>query len=198
MLLAMMLLAVQDVPKGQDAPPEEKPRSAPAGTSSAPPEGTQRWSIMVDPCASVTGDPLKDEIVVCGSAAAGSPRIPLPAERGAPDRPMPSNPYVTGTGALAATGSPCATLSQGCSTGLDLFGGGTALVRLIGKVIDPDSCCETPGEATNIGGLIGDVVSGVGNAFKRKPDKRGRVAIPLDDTPIDWDAAREAAPKPAK
>ena len=194
MLLALMLLAAQDVPRGQDAPPEEKPRTA---TATAP-EGTQSWSILADPCASVTGDPAKDEIVVCGSTAATSPRLPLPAERGPPDRPMPSNPYMTGTGALAATAAPCATLSEGCTVGIDLFGGGTALIRLIGKVADPDSCCERPGEATNPVGLVGDMIQGVGGLFKRKPDKRGRVAIPLDGTPIDWDAARAAAPKPEK
>lgn len=140
--------------------------------------GTQRWSILADPCASAkTGE---DNIVVCGSNAE-SARLPLPAERGPPDRPMPSNPEVTGMGALAATQSPCATLSQGCTTGVDLFGGGTALVRLVGKIIDPNSCCERPGEATNPALLAGDVARGIGKIFRKKPDKSNRVPIPLDD-----------------
>lgn len=191
MLFALMF-AVQDAPKVEEAP------DAPPGSTVHRPatdaKGGQRWSIMVDPCASVRGNPVSDEIVVCGSAAADSPRLPLPDERGPPDRPMPSNPYRSGIGALAATRSPCATLSQGCTTGVDIFGGGTALVRLLGKVIDPNSCCEDPGEATNPVGLVRDVVGGVGKLFKRKPDRRGRVAIPLDDSPIDWDAARAASP----
>lgn len=192
MILATLLLLAS----AQDAPPVAPPESNIVRPATAS-DGTQRWSILVDPCASVVGNPVSDEIVVCGSAAADSPRMPLRDERGPPDRPMPSNPYRTGSGALAATGSPCATLSQGCTTGIDLFGGGTALVRLIGKVIDPGSCCETPGEATNPAALIGDAISGIGGVFKHKPDRRGRVAIPLDDAPIDWDAARAAAP-PAK
>lgn len=198
MILAtlLMLASAQDAPPVQDAPPAAPPESnvsAPATAS----DGSQRWSILVDPCASVRGNPNSNEIVVCGSTAATSPRLPLPEERGPPDRPMPSNPYLSGMGALAATGSPCATRSEGCTTGIDLFSSGTALVRLVQKVVDPDSCCERPGEATNPVALIGDMISGIGSVFKRKPDRRGRVAIPLDDSPIDWDAARAAAP-PAK
>lgn len=175
----VLMLAAQDAP-----PPANTAPSVPAGSTVASPavdaSGGQSWSILVDPCAAVTGNPAKDEIVVCGSAAADSPRLPLPAERGPPDRPMPSNPDLSGSGALAATGAPCATLSQGCTVGMDLFGGGTALVRLIGKVVDPDSCCEAPGEATDPGRLVGDVISGVGGLFRRKPDKSKRIPIPLD------------------
>ncbi|MCW3846183.1 hypothetical protein OF829_02960 [Sphingomonas sp. LB-2] len=187
MILAtlLMLAAPQDAPPVQDAPRIEEAPDAPPGATLTRPhvdaDGTQRWSILADPCAAVTGDPTRDEIVVCGSAAAGSPRLPLPAERGPPDRPMPSNPYVTGRGALAATVPPCATLSQGCTTGIDLFGGATALVRLMGKAVDPGSCCETPGEATNPAGLIGDIASGIGRIFKRRPDRSKRIPIPLDD-----------------
>lgn len=181
MILAMMLAAAGV----QDAPPVEKKPATPAGSSVAAPstdgDGTQRWSILVDPCASVTGNPVRDEIVVCGSTAATSPRLPLPGERGPPDRPMPSNPNLSGSGALAATSAPCAARSGGCTTGVDLFGGGTALVRLIGKVIDPDSCCEAPGEATNPFALAGDIGSGVAGLFRGKPDKSNRIPIPLDD-----------------
>lgn len=152
-----------------------------AGTSVAKPvqdaSGTQRWSILPDDCAPSR---IEGEILVCGTAeAAAAPRLPLPGERGPPDRPMPSNPEVTGMGALAAASPPCATLSQGCTTGVDIFGMGTFLVRAIGKVVDKDSCCEEPGEATNIGYLIRDV----GKVFRKKPkiDKSNRIPIPLDD-----------------
>lgn len=185
-LATLMLLAAQDAPKipAQDAPKIEEAPDAPPGSTVVKPavaaDGTQRWSILADPCATVSSNPAGDEIVVCGSTATATPRLPLPDQRGAPDRPMPSNPYMTGTGALGAASAPCATLSQGCTVGIDLFSGGTAVVRLIGKLVDPESCCEEPGEATNIGGLVGDVGSAIGSIFKRKPDKRGRIPIPLD------------------
>jgi len=168
----LMLAGIQDVP------------AAPAvdGTSAKPAkdaDGTQRWSILADSCA-----PRADsEILVCGTGQSDAPRLPLPGERGPPDRPMPSNPDVSGTGALAATGAPCATQSAGCTTGVDIFGMGTLLVRAIGKIIDKDSCCEEPGEATNIGYLIRDTGKAVKRTFgkKQKVDKSNRVPIPLDD-----------------
>lgn len=153
-------------------------------------DGTQRWSLMPDPCAS---ERIEGELLVCGETAAAeaAPRLPLPGERGPPDRPMPGNPDVSGTGALAVSIPPCATRSQGCTTGLDLFGGATFLVRAVGKVIDKDSCCEEPGEATNFGGLLRDI----GKALRKKPkvDKSNRVPIPLDD-PAPADPKAAAAP----
>lgn len=190
-----MLFAAVMVLAMQDAPPVEQAPDAPPGSTVSKPvvaaDGTQRWSILVDPCASVDGG--REEIVVCGSAMASSPRLPLPAERGPPDRPMPSNPYLSGSGALASAAAPCATLSQGCTTGLNLFGGGTALIRLIQKLVSPGSCCETPGEATNPVALVSDIATGVRRNVKGKPDRRNRVAIPLDDLRPE----REPAPAPA-
>lgn len=180
--LLLVLTAAQDVP----APPSA------AGTNIAKPardaDGTQRWSILTPTCAGKEG-----EIVVCGATAdLSEPRLPLPGERGPPDRPMPSNRDVTGSGALAATYAPCATRSQGCTTGVDVFGMGTFLVRALGKVIDKDSCCEEPGEATNIGFLIRDTVKGAKKIGRKKPDKSNRVPILLDDpAPV-----AKAAPTP--
>ena len=164
MLLAMMLglAGVQDVPAAQ------------VQTKA---DGTQRWSILADPCA---GKPAAaDEILVCGEGEA-SQRLPL-ADSAPPDRPMPGNPDRSGIGALALTDAPCATRSEGCTTGIDLFGGGTFLIRAVGKLIDPDSCCEEPGESRNFFKLAGDVGSAVGKAFKKKPDKSNRIPIALDD-----------------
>ena len=141
------------------------------------PDGTQRWSILADPCAAAR---TQDEIVVCARGTETTPRLPLPAERGPPDRPMPSNPDVSGAGALAAAQTPCATDSNGCTVGLDIFGAGTALIRGVGKLIDRDSCCEDPGEGTNPLRLVGDAGKAVGRIFKKKPDKSKRVPIPLD------------------
>lgn len=177
-MLAIAMLALAGIQEATLAAPEQRP------------DGGQRWSILADPCAPSDPD---GEILVCGKDAETSQRLPLPGERGPPDRPIPSNPYLTGAGALAATASPCATLSQGCTTGVDIFGGGTALVRLIGKAIDKDSCCEAPGEATNPVALVGDAISALRKPFRKKVDKSKRVPIPLDDPAP---AKAEAAPEP--
>ncbi|KQN35733.1 hypothetical protein ASG37_15580 [Sphingomonas sp. Leaf407] len=146
------------------------------GQTAVPPP--ERFSILVDPCASQRRHSQDDEILVCGEQAR-DPRIPIPAERTPPDRPLASNPYTDGAGAMAAAAPPCATLSQGCTTGVDMIGGGVFLVRALGKLIDPNSCCEEPGEYKDVGKLIGDVMRGA----KRGPSKAERakrVAIPLD------------------
>lgn len=139
--------------------------------------GTPPQRIILSNCP----DGVGGEIVVCGTP--DKPRLPLPDERGPPDRPIPSNPGVTGMGALAQTETPCATLQGGCQAGVDIFGAGTAAIRLVGKLIDPDSCCERQGESTNPGMLIGDAIGGLKRAFGKKPDKSGRVAISLDEPP---------------
>lgn len=146
---------------------------AQAATAAPPPD---QFSILNDPCPAST----ETEVVVCGGLPA--PRLPLPAERGPPDRPMPSNPELTGTGALAAGGKPCSTLQKGCTVGVDFVGAGVAVVRLVGKLIDPNSCCEA-GEATDPMALAKDVVRGAKHAFGKKPDKSNRVAIALDAPP---------------
>ncbi|WP_242119596.1 hypothetical protein [Sphingomonas lacusdianchii] len=149
--------------------------ATPARAIPTPPE---RISILVDPCASQRRNSQDDEILVCGEAAR-TPRIQLPSERTPPDRPLASNPYADGRGAMAAAAPPCATLSQGCTTGVDIFGGGTFLVRAVGKLIDPNSCCDEPGEATNVGKLLSDVVRGVKGGPSKK-ERAKRVTIPLD------------------
>lgn len=147
-------------------------------TASPPPGPPERISILVDPCASQRRHAQDDELLVCGRDLQ-SPRLSLPADRGPPDRPLPSNPDADGRGAIAASASPCATLSQGCTSGVDIIGGGVFAIRAIGKLIDPDSCCEEPGEYKDVGRLIGDVVRGVkGGASKAERAKR--IAIPLD------------------
>lgn len=169
LLIVLALIAAQDAPATATQPKQAA-------------DGTQSWSILNDPCPSPVGR-KPEEILVCAKGAQPDPRLPLPGERGPPDRPMPSNPDVTGIGALNASIAPCATRSEGCTTGINILGGGTALIRGIGKLIDPNSCCEEPGEATNPVKLVGDAIGGVGRAFKKKPDKTGRVAISLDDLP---------------
>jgi len=170
--LLLGLVVMQTVP-AQDVPGQAVRQD---------PDGTQRWSVLADSC------PRPDDtnvVIVCGQPAEPSPRLPLPAERGPPDHPAPSNPDLSGTGALAVSAAPCATRSQGCTTGIDLLGGGTFLIRAAGKLVNPDSCCEEPGEATNPVGLVNDIGSVFKRTFKKKPDKSNRVPIPLDDPQPD-------------
>lgn len=138
----------------------------------APP---QSHSVLHQPCESSDTD-----VVVC---ARRPERLPLPGERGPPDGPTPSNPDVTGAGALAAQRVPCSARQGGCTVGVDILGAGTAAIRLVGKLIDPDSCCERPGEATSVGLLLSDVVKGLNGSPAAKPDKAKRVAIDLDAPP---------------
>ena len=155
----------------------------------APAAAPTRFSILepigTEPCVKrgKDGKALNgpDDIVVCGKALP-SQALPYPNEA-VSKGPVPSNPYLTGTGALAAEATPCASVSGGCQTGIDFFGGGTQVVRLIQKVVAPDSCCERPGEASDLGMLITDAAKGVGKAFRKKPDKSKRVAIALDAPP---------------
>jgi len=190
MLLAALLMLVQDtaLPSPAALPAAAPAASAPARDSAAaaPPKV---WSIKADPCATArTG---ANDIVVCGNVAP-SPRLPLPDERGPPDHPAPSNPDMTGTGALAAAAPVCAARIGGCPGGVDLFGGATFLVRAVGKAVDPNSCCDEPGQATNPAMLVRDIA----RVFKKK-DKRPRIPIPLDDSPLPLPAAKPAsAPQP--
>lgn len=142
-----------------------------AQAAAAPPP--QSHSVLHRPCTASDGD-----VVVC---ARRPERLPLPGERGPPDGPTPSNPDVTGVGAFDS--APCAARQKGCQVGVDMFGAGTAAIRLVGKLIDPDSCCDRPGEGTNAGKLIGDAVGGVRKLFAKKPDTSNRVPIALDAPP---------------
>lgn len=141
-------------------------------------DGTQRWSVLARPCADTAGSREGGDILVCGRAG-DAYRLPLPGERPPPDRPLPGNPEASGRGAMAVTRAPCGTLSAGCPTGIDLFGGATFLVRMAGKLVDPDSCCDDPGEATDPLMLLGDAAAAVGIDGKEKTRGK-RVPIPLD------------------
>lgn len=126
--------------------------AAPAGVAPPP----QRFSILAQTCAPVTREGR--EVVVCGNDPATSQRLPLPNEA-VPDHGIPSNPYVTGTGALAAQVTPCAATQWGCTVGF-------------GPPIEP---------------IVGAIVKGIRNAGKerrwakaRAADGTRRQAIALD------------------
>lgn len=94
------------------------------------------------------------EVVVCGDGTSGA-RLPLPDDRGPPDHPVASNPKLDGVGALAAQATPCAATLRGCQVGIG-----------------------PPPE------LVNAAIDAIKGAFAKKPDKHGRVAIPLDDPPV--------------
>lgn len=95
----------------------------------------------------------KGTIVVCGNGDTGN-RIPLPDE-GEPPAGRGANRDLSAARALALQGTPCAATQKGCTVGF-------------GPPIAP---------------LVGAAAQALQSAFAKKPDKRGRVAIPLDDPP---------------
>jgi hypothetical protein len=169
--MLLLILAAQVATPPPAAPPPEAAKAA--------------WSILdpvgTEPCVPQGKVKAKGEdIVVCGRPLP-SQKLPYPNEV-VLDRPKPSNPNMTGAGALAVEDSaPCGAVQRGCTTGVDLFGGATQAVRLVQKLISPGSCCEEPGESRNIMKLGKDVVHGVGGVFRKKPDKSGRLAIALEE-----------------
>lgn len=144
-----------------------------AAPAAAPPE---RISILV-PVADqrCTRGRVEGEVVVCADAAP-DPSLPLPAEA-PPIGPAAVNPNRSGLGAMRAEATPCGATQRGCTTGVNLFGLGTALVRGVQKLVAPGSCCEEAGESTDPGRLVRDVAG----AFRGKPPKREAVAIDLDE-----------------
>ena len=112
---------------------------------------TESWSILA-PTDEICEKRTTDQgdIVVCDRPGSGQ-RLPLfEAEPGATPRGV--NPNKTGIGALAAGATPCAATQRGCVVGF-------------GPPIVP---------------IIKGAVSALKSALAAKPDKRGRIPIPLD------------------
>jgi hypothetical protein len=91
-------------------------------TPAAPPQtalGSERFSLLArDPCPPSAG--TREDVIVCGRRQADD-RIPdMPDE--VPAGPVPSNPQLTGIGALRASGTPCAATQWGCQTGVNILG----------------------------------------------------------------------------
>jgi hypothetical protein len=121
--------------------------AAPAApTKAAPPP--ERFSILLQDCPRQTD--AKGDVVVCADSP-NAQRLPLPDER-VPSGPVVSNPNLTGIGALAAEGAPCAAVQRGCLVGF-------------GPPIVP---------------MVKGLVSAAKSAFAKKPDKSNRIPIPLD------------------
>jgi hypothetical protein len=123
----------------------------------AVPPAPDRFSILVPvagaPCRPSPGAPpaRPGDVTVCADGLPDQ-TVPLPGDY-VYDTPRPSNPQLTGTGALAAQGTPCATLQGGCQVG---FGAPVVQALLNGAI-----------------GLVKD-------ATRKRYPKQGRVAIPLD------------------
>lgn len=101
-MLPLLLIALQT------APAVPLPPAAP---------GTQRFSILADEPCPASGD--NKEIIVCGRRPADD-RVTRMGDE-VPDGPVPSNPDMTGIGALRAATPPCAALQGGCQVGVNLL-----------------------------------------------------------------------------
>lgn len=91
---------------------------APAVPLPPPGPGAQRFSILArDPCPPSAGS--KQDIIVCGRRQADD-RAPRLGDE-IPTGPTPSNPDMTGIGALRAASIPSPALQGGCQAGFDLL-----------------------------------------------------------------------------
>jgi hypothetical protein len=128
-----------------------------AAPAAAAPTLPQRWSILTpapgENCVPERRPGDKDDIVICGTPdPQASLRLPDPDS--VPSKgPMKSNPYLTGSGALAAMNTPC-PISRNCVVGF-----GPPIVPMIKGAVDVAK-----------------------RTFRKKPDKSRRVPIPLDDS----------------
>lgn len=139
-----------------------------APTTPVVPQPPPRWSIL-NPPACPGSSPT--EIIVCGGKGAAEQRLPLPGERPPQDRPR--QPTGDPRAALDNAGPVC---PPGGCTGADLLTVPVVLIRGIGALIDPHSCCEN-GEGKDAMALVRDV----GRKFRKKPDTSNRVPIVLDE-----------------
>ncbi len=125
-----------------------------AAPAAAPPQ-PERWSILTpapgQSCVPERRPGDKEDIVVCGDPDPQT-SLRLPDPDSVPSSgPVKSNPYLTGSGALAAMDTPC-QISRSCVVGF-----GPPIVPMIKGAVDVAK-----------------------RAFRKKPDKAGRVAIPID------------------
>lgn len=130
-MLPLLLIALQVVP-------------------AAPSPEHDRVSILLPDCPASAD--AKQDVVVCGRRP-GSDRAP--ELRGQPSSgPMPSNPEMTGIGALRAQATPCAATQWGCASQVNL--------------VDPALM------------LANEARIGIGKLFDKSRDKSKRVPIALD------------------
>ena len=129
----------------------------------------ERWSILVpapgQKCVSERRPGDGDDIVICGTSdPQASLRLADP-DSVPSSGPVKSNPYLTGSGALANMATPC-PISRSCVVGF-----GPPIVPMIKGAVDVAK-----------------------RAFRKRPDKAGRVAIPLDDSGAPMDTTGKILP----
>lgn len=133
MMLTMLMAFALQAATDQVAPPAISPEEAIIGPSSEAMIEKAREITSVkrdDPCANrQTAAP--DEILVC-KARDSAFRLPLPDERGPPDRARQR----TGDIRSMPPGAPC---PPGGCTGINLFAVPGVLFKIAKKIIDPDS-----------------------------------------------------------
>ena len=127
-----------------------------------------RWSILNQPACPGSSP---TEIIVCGGKGGAEQRLPLPGERLPQDRPR--QPTGDPRAALDNAGRYC---PPGGCTGVDLLTVPVVLIRGVGALIDPHSCCEN-GEGKDPMALVRDIA----RKFRKKPDTSNRVPIVLDE-----------------
>lgn len=145
-------------------------------------DGSQSWSILSCPSRAQAG-----EIVVCGQKDRNAFEGP-PVGRGA-------NREMSGAQALALQSTPCAARIGGCQVGVNVLGPPTMLVRVIQKLVNPNSDCCEGADATNPLSLVRDAARGAKKAFAEKVDTSNRVPIPLDDPAPARTAAAAVPPQ---
>ncbi len=136
MAVALQVASEQPAPYGPPAPPPVQPKVTETAPASPTPEAM--IEVAKDATSVTRGDPCADrrkadpnEIVVC-KARDSAFRLPLPDERGPPDGPRRRTGDVT----TRPPGAPC---PPGGCTGINLFKVPGVLLKIVQKVIDPDS-----------------------------------------------------------
>jgi hypothetical protein len=128
---------------------------APTPPQSGTTVAPERFSVLASPAPPCPETrDEKGDIIVC-AANSQQQRLPLPDDTGPPDGPTASNPYKTGIGALNSAATPC-PISRDCIVGF-----GPPIVPMVKGAVDLAK-----------------------KAFAKKPDKKGRVPIDLNDEPI--------------
>lgn len=155
------------------------------------PDGSQSWSIMSCETRAASG-----EIVVCGRRDQNQFDGP-PVGRGA-------NRDLSAATALALQAPPCAARVGGCQVGFNILGPPTMLVRVVQKLVNPNSECCEGSDATNPLSLVRDAARAMKKGPGKPVDTAGRVPIVLDDpgpagriVPAVPEPVPAAAPEPA-
>ncbi|PAX07158.1 hypothetical protein [Sphingomonas lenta] len=113
--MLLLLLAAQTAAPVVPPPPERFSILAPVGPQKCAPREVSEGE--------------EGDVVVCATDLPDQ-TIPYPQEY-VGNRPRPSNPDLSGTGALAAEGTPCATTQGGCQVGF-----GPPIMPVVAAIVD--------------------------------------------------------------